>query len=263
MLTVTFSSLVLAFSSKNQSLVYFGVSLASISNSFGENVLLGLGSFYSPKLSLAGYGSGMGISEFLVTISYAVLKYFTNIPVDKSMLLMLILPIIMCFSYFLLPPYEYDFTKVYKNDETVMVLKRLNAKKLAETLKVEDFTYKEKLKFLKHLLKYTVPTFFIFLIVYLTINGLFELLYFPKDKFISSHSTQFSLYNVFYRLGCFLGGGSIRFVQINTVSVFPLLLFVSFLVLLAQVVFDFIHLIWIVFIITLMQGVLCGAGYIK
>ena len=260
-------------------LVFTGIIFASFATSFGEMTILSLSTFYSSKLSLAGYASGTGASGFVSTFIYAFLTSIGMTP-SSTILLMLIVPVLMGFNFMMLPPYRYDFSKVNKDDESAIkeakgndiplqVLDEPrteldnNEKDVIISMDKKDFKFKDKIFLLRHLLKYMIPLFLVYYSEYLINQGLFELLYFRDNDIVPDHSLQYRWYNVIFRFGVFVARSSIRFIQIKWIAVFPIGQILNLIILLTQVLFGYIPYIWIVFIIIYIEGLIGGASYVK
>lgn len=260
-------------------LVFTGIIFASFATSFGEMTILSLSTFYSSKLSLAGYASGTGASGFVSTFIYAFLTSIGMTP-SSTILLMLIVPVLMGFNFMMLPPYRYDFSKVNKDDESaikeakgndiplqVLAEPRTeldnNEKDVIISMDKKDFKFKDKIFLLRHLLKYMIPLFLVYYSEYLINQGLFELLYFRDNDIVPDHSLQYRWYNVIFRFGVFVARSSIRFIQIKWIAVFPIGQILNLIILLTQVLFGYIPYIWIVFIIIYIEGLIGGASYVK
>ncbi len=257
-------------------LVFTGIIFASFATSFGEMTILSLSTFYSSKLSLAGYASGTGASGFISTFVYAFLTSIGMSP-NSTILLMLTVPFIMGFNFIMLPPFRYDFSKVNKNDETAIKVASSNdialqvidgSKKESDnidmkTMDKKEFKFKEKILLLKYLLKYMIPLFLVYYSEYLINQGLFELLYFKDNDIVPDHSLQYRWYNVIFRFGVFVARSSIRFVQIESIAIFPIGQILNLIILLTQVLYGYIPYIWIIFIIIYFEGLIGGASYVK
>jgi hypothetical protein len=95
MFSSSISYLLIGFSSDDTKwMIFLGIILASFAGSFGEMAILSLSTFYSSKLSLAGYASGTGASGFIATFIYAALTSAGMSP-GSVILIMLVVPFIM------------------------------------------------------------------------------------------------------------------------------------------------------------------------
>jgi battenin len=261
--------------------IFIGIIFASFATSFGEMTILSLSTFYSSKLSLAGYASGTGASGFISTFIYAFLTSIGMSP-GSTILLMLIVPFIMGFNFIMLPPFRYDFSKVNKNDETAIKVASNNEIALKvigdDEPKVEsnhsdkdaiittdknEFKFKDKIFLLRHLIKYMIPLFLVYYSEYLINQGLFELLYFKDNDIVPDHGLQYRWYNVIFRFGVFIARSSIRFVQIKWLAIFPIGQILNLIILFTQVLYGYIPYIWIIFIIIYFEGLIGGASYVK
>ncbi len=185
------------------------------------------------------------------------------------------------FNYFLLPPYSYDFSKVNRSDETVMIVNEKNSIVLRELTSEsesrssekeqdaikkaskDEFNFKDKILIIKELLKYMVPLFIVYYSEYLINQGLFELLYFKENSIGLDHAHQYRWYNVIFRFGVFIARSSFRFFQIGCISCFPLAQLANLFILLSQVIFGYMPVIWIVFVVVLFEGLVGGSAYVN
>ena len=116
-----------------------------------------------------------------------------------TILSMLFIPILMGFSYVILPDSKFkqnnsNSNKINSNEisdnEESSLLKNDTVFVNSITDNSESSSWKDNLRLLKPLLKYMIPLFLVYFSEYFINQGLFELLYF-KDSFIKSHKDQY------------------------------------------------------------------------
>ena len=113
-----------------------------------------------------------------------------------TILTMIVIPVIMVFSYLALPSIPFAKMKSYldidENKASESDLDQLdNDKRENHTQKIaagEKFFL--KLDLMRPLVKYMIPLFIVYFAEYFINQGLFELLYF-KDAFIKEHKLQY------------------------------------------------------------------------
>ena len=170
-------------------LIFIGVGFASIASAFGEITFLALTTLYSKKLSITGWASGTGGAGFIGSFGYAMLTSLGLTP-STTILIMLVIPVIMCISYIMLPSIE--FTKFRnQNIESDREIENKQSKSNETLISVKKLGFiKQKLELMRPLLKYMIPLFLVYFAQYFINQGLFELLYF-KDSSISEHESQY------------------------------------------------------------------------
>lgn len=264
------SYLLVALSPPNMKwLTFIGVCCASFGSSFGEITFLSLSTFYNRLLALGGWGSGTGAAGVGGSLGYAGLTSIGVKPRD-AILIMLFIPVLMALSYIVLP----TPTRSLEDDtdsnetETEIVLRNNQdrpSSRISEYTELDaesrscfsKETFIMQLKLLKKLQKYMIPLFLVYFAEYFINQGLFELLYF-KDAFIKNHKEQYRWYNVCYQVAVFVSRSSITFFQVKFLPIFPILQLLNVGIVLAQLFFNYIPSIWIVFVIIFWEGLLGG-----
>lgn len=165
---------------------------------------------YSRALSITGWASGTGAAGFIGSFGYAGLTSIGLTPRD-TMLIMLVIPVLMTFSYIMLPSIEFARSRQYvdPNEETT---NSQQASKDSDTSSIDSTEHlisdserqvssnphrgfiRTKLanaaKILRPLIKFMIPLFLVYYAEYFINQGLFELLYF-KDSFVGEHKLQY------------------------------------------------------------------------
>ncbi len=175
-----------------------GVGFASLASSFGEITFLSLTTLYSRSLSISGWASGTGAAGLIGSFGYAALTSIGLSPRD-TILIMLFIPVLMTFSYILLPSVEFAKNRNYQAiGETTDSDQIDSDSEIFQDLKQNRNNLKTKLfnfiKLLRPLLKFMIPLFLVYFAEYFINQGLFELLYF-KDAFIKDHKLQYRYFN--------------------------------------------------------------------
>ena len=275
-ITCAASFLVVALTPSNLKwLTFMGVMCASVSSSFGEITFLSLSTLYDRVLALSGWGSGTGAAGVGGSLIYAALTTLAGVSPRTTILIMLFIPVLMAFSYIVLPPYvKVDDTSpiVEENNEEAAGINYENESFSGSNLRFSisgtstnrdksslfDKSLLNNIKLLKSLLKYMIPLFLVYYAEYFINQGLFELLYF-KNSAIKNHKDQYRWYNVCYQLAVFISRTSIAFFQIKFLPIFPILQILNVVLVLSQIFFGYITSIWIVFLIIFWEGLLGGS----
>lgn len=256
-------------------LVFFGVCCASASSSFGELTFLSMSSLYKRDLSLTGWGSGTGAAGLIGSFGYAAMTQAGLTP-KATILIMIVIPIILVFSYIALPSLEYVKSRRYKDVEGSSDTSDTEATVPPNTTStntlvhnndstLQDSTYKTKLNkgvdLLRPLIKYMIPLFLVYWAEYFINQGLFELLYFKNSTF--AHKDQYRWYNVIYQLAVFISRTSIKFIQTKRLYIFPILQILNVALALSQIYFGYLGSIWFVFLLIFWEGLLGGGCYVN
>jgi battenin len=180
--------------SSMQWLIFIGIMHASLATSFGEMTFLSMSTLYPTKLSLAAWAAGTGTTGFLSTFIYAALTSLAGLSMSTTILSMLFIPVLMAASFLALPSPEYSKANFRESIELniSIIYKEKNVK---SEMDMDALSPLSKLKLVRPLLRYMVPLFVVYYAEYLMNQGLFELIYFPNDKLLNSHSLQYRYLN--------------------------------------------------------------------
>jgi battenin len=181
-------------------LIFFGVMLVSVSSCLGEITFLSMSTLYPRTLSLGSWSSGTGGAGIVGSFSYAAITT-AGVSPSSTILIMLIIPTLMSFSYILMPSVHFMATKqgdLSIEDEnlcTNSVMEQVDDAQSVFSQPIDNVAslgneLLNKIKLLKPLLKYMIPLFIVYFSEYLINQGLFELLYF-KNSFIKTHEGQY------------------------------------------------------------------------
>lgn len=253
------SFLIVAFSTGPvQSLT--GVVLASISSGLGEITFLALTSFFDSAV-VSAWSSGTGGAGLFGALSYLGLTQIGLSP-QHTLLSMIVVPIIMLGSYFLLlvPPSRHPPRPVLTGAHTTAHEPLLG---VAADNKSQHYelSLPEKGQVVRDLLKYLSPLAVVYFAEYFINQGLFELLYFRNAPL--SHPQQYRWYQMLYQAGVFLSRSSASCIRIRHIWVLAVLQCLNMVFLLAAVYFMFLPSIYLVFILIIYEGLLGGAGYVN
>ena len=162
------------------------------------------------------------------------------------------------------PIVKLNKTKVAPTTEDTEMSENTNQiQNTAAQIDEPNLTFKQKLRLIPKLFKYMIPLFVVYVSQYFINQGLFELLYFKDDSFLSEHKSQYRWYSALYGTGVFISRTSIRFVQIKFLPIFPALQLINVAIALTQIFFNYFPSIWFIFVIILWEGVVAGACYVN
>ncbi|XP_031727050.1 battenin [Anarrhichthys ocellatus] len=250
-----------------------GVIFASIGAGLGELSFLSLTVYFSRDM-LGYWGSGTGGAGVAGAFLYSILTQAGLSP-QVTLLLMLVVPVAMLLSYFLLlvlPPSlpqwrvrETEYTAVGSEDRRAL-MDESEEEEQEKSTPAEDRTagplaFTEKLHVIKGLLRFMFPLGLVYFAEYFINQGLMELLYFPK--FFLSHAEQYRWYQTLYQVGVLVSRSSLCCVKIKNLWALSVLQVVNAVLLLFAVRFQFLPSFWLVFVIVLYEGLLGGAAYVN
>lgn len=228
-----------------------GVCYASFSSGFGEVTFLSLTSFFHKNV-VSTWSSGTGGAGVFGALSYAGLTQIGITP-RNAVLMMLIIPVIFAFSYFILlkkPP----------------VLQSIGATLTQHTQFTSNpprliLSPKEKLLRIVKLLKYMVPLFLVYVAEYYINQALFELLYF--NGFWLTPFDQYRWLQVDYQIGVFIARSSVNLYHIKKLWIPAFLQFGVLALLQCQVLYHFLPSFWVVLGIVIFEGLQGGLAYVN
>ncbi|XP_061401354.1 battenin-like [Musca vetustissima] len=226
-----------------------GVIITSASSGIGETTFLAYSSNFNKNV-VSTWSSGTGGAGVIGSLSYATLRSLDVSPRD-TMLIMLIFPFIEALSFWVLlrkPTAVLPVTNVESTEELIVDDRPLEG-------------FKEKLIYIKHLVKYMVPLALVYFFEYFINQGLFELVYF-KDTFLDK-AAQYRWLNVDYQIGVFISRSSVNVFQLNKIWLMSVFQFVNVVYFLTEVIYFYTPSIWITFVIVLWEGLLGGGAYVN
>ncbi|KAK7102486.1 battenin-like [Littorina saxatilis] len=239
-----------------------GVVCASCSGGLGEITFLSMTAFYDQKV-VATWSSGTGAAGVAGALGYAGLTAVMS--PRNTVLSLVVIPVIMAISYFLVltkPEVTQTVISVEETDsnsDTTMLLKEEEVKPKRKVL-----TAKDKLRLLPPLMKYMIPLTTVYFAEYFINQGLHELLYFNNTDFLNK-AGQYRWYQVSYQIGVFISRSTVTCCPIPTrwLWVLPLLQVGNMALLIAQVFYRFIPFFEILIAIIVYEGLLGGSAYVN
>uniref|UniRef100_T1PIM3 Battenin n=1 Tax=Musca domestica TaxID=7370 RepID=T1PIM3_MUSDO len=227
----------------------FGVIITSASSGIGETTFLAYSSNFNKNV-VSTWSSGTGGAGVIGSLSYATLRSLNVSPRD-TMLIMLVFPFIEALSFWVLlrkPTAVLPVTNVESTEELIVDDRPLEG-------------FKEKLIYIKQLVKYMVPLALVYFFEYFINQGLFELVYF-QDTFLDK-AAQYRWLNVDYQIGVFISRSSVNVFQLNKIWLMSVFQFVNVVYFLTEVIYFYTPSIWITFVIVLWEGLLGGGAYVN
>ncbi|KAI2622261.1 Batten's disease protein Cln3 [Xylaria nigripes] len=266
-----------------------GVVLASFSSGAGELSFLGLTHHYG-HISLAAWGSGTGAAGLIGAGLYVLLTEWLAFSVKSSLLASASLPVIMLISFFLILPRNLlktgsasrKYGRIQDLDEpdseyaddipTVNAASGLLASDPPAALAAipthgEDswLTFLSNLRRAKSLFfPYMLPLFMVYVAEYIINQGVSPTLLFPLESSpFSEYRDFYPMYSFLYQLGVFISRSSIAFIRIRHGYLLSFLQVGNLVLLTMHSLLNFIPNVYIVFIITLWEGLLGGGVYVN
>ncbi|PRP79084.1 hypothetical protein PROFUN_13146 [Planoprotostelium fungivorum] len=245
-------------------IILFGVSLGSISSSFGEITFLSYSATYH-KSVISAFSSGTGGAGIAGSFSYMLLKEVIGLSLQTTLYILCPFPIILALSYFFIlsKPEDRLLPAVGENSNLIPAI----PDRMEDPEDKRSLTLHERFVLIVKLLPFTTPLFLVYFMEYL-INSLFVFLLFPdqtdipklrQDKFI------YTTYITIYQVGVFISRSSVELLPIRNLW-FPAIAQTINCIL----VFTFIlkhylhnHAVWFVFVLVLWEGFMGGAIYVN
>nr|CAD7411867.1 unnamed protein product [Timema cristinae] len=207
-----------------------GVVSTSLGSGLGEVTLLAYSTFFDKNV-VSTWSSGTGGAGILGASSYAGLTSLGLSP-SKSLLIMLVIPALMSFSFWGLLQYP--------NDDRLLKGKRMNptvcpvpsgvATSICRPAILEEMqtnkshmSLKTKLKSIPMLFKFMLPLGGVYLFEYFINQGLFEMIDFHNNNIGLSHSEQYRWLQVLYQVGVFVSRSSVNIIKIHQIWLMCLL----------------------------------------
>ncbi|KHJ77501.1 CLN3 protein, partial [Oesophagostomum dentatum] len=225
--------------SKSVPVALLGVCVASVAGGLGESTFLGLAGHYS-KHTIATWSSGTGMAGLIGAFSYAGMTdaRLLALTPTQAMLVMLIMPAIFSFTYYIVLVRAPTIRKIAINRPSEWFTNGQTEKKppssKEDTSSVEfagQAGLVEQLKNAKSLLRYMIPMFLVYVAEYLINQGLLELTMFDcAHSYGNSPASQYRWYQVMYQVGVFVSRSSLKLIQFNMtlIALMPLLQVASF-----------------------------------
>ncbi|XP_074605103.1 CLN3 lysosomal/endosomal transmembrane protein, battenin isoform X2 [Brevipalpus obovatus] len=246
---------------------FLGVAFASLSSGLGEATFLIFSSLFADTKTIAFWSSGTGGAGVLAAISYASLtSSLIGFSPHTTLLVMTIIPVIMALTFWILikvPTMENSSTE--NSLAPISPPFGLEGDIRYETIQVhspsDHLTLSEKLNLMKSLWRFMLPLTLVYYAEYIINQCFFELLYFPKIWL--NHKEQYRWYQVDYQIGVLVSRSSISCIRIKYLWVLSLLQGLNVVLVLVQVLTNFIPFIWFILLLVFWEGLLGGAAYVN
>ncbi|KAL3120392.1 hypothetical protein niasHT_009217 [Heterodera trifolii] len=266
--------------STTTTMAFAGVAFGSAAAGFGEICFLALSSFYDSSTLLAWF-FGTGASGIVSSVTYSALtepKLFGTSP-QKVILSMLIIPTVYFLTYWLLlvhSPLMHKAQLLQPSSWIVPAIRRPNysgqvyiienaisdSKNGTTNGGTHEFTFLQKLKMIKPLLRYMVPICIVYFLDNLINSGLLQHVKFDcAHSFGLSLASQFRWLQTFHLVGLFLSRLSAIFVEMPSLIFYslPFLMLANLAIFFGQALFSFIPHILFVFVTIFIVGMVNGA----
>lgn len=235
---------------ESQWLAIAGVAMTSFASGLGEPTFLAYSAYFNKNV-ISTWSSGTGGAGIVGALAYTVLRTI-GLSNRQTLLVMVTVPVIeiFCFYGLLRKPASNRIEDQHKGDD------------VAEEDNVPPMkSLKEKLLYIKTLLRYMLPLALVYFFEYYINQGMFELVYFP-DIFLDS-SEQYRWYQVTYQIGVFISRSSVNIVQIKQIWVMAVLQGLNVIFFGFEAVYMFTPSIWIIFALIIFEGLLGGGAYVN
>ncbi|XP_014786537.1 battenin isoform X2 [Octopus bimaculoides] len=250
-IATTTLSFILVSAASNVIFSIIGVCFASFSSGLGEVTFLSLTSFFHKNV-VSTWSSGTGGAGIFGALSYAGLTML-NLSPRHTILVMLIIPAIFAFSYFVLLQKPPVLQTLGTDVSHSMLLNSSPPRLMLNT--------REKLVRIGAVVKYMLPLCLVYIAEYYINQTLFELLYFNKIWLKSAE--QYRWYQVDYQIGVFIARSSVNLFHLKFLWL-PVILQMGILAILqTQVLFHYIKSFWIIIAVIFIEGVQGGLAYVN
>ncbi|XP_047497712.1 battenin-like [Penaeus chinensis] len=231
--------------------VFLGVALASASRGFSDTTFLGHASRYH-KHVLSVWSSGTGIATFMGPLLYASL---TTAGVDprRALLSFLMVPAVIALSFCCVLSNHED-RSARSDVEKVLEVERDLPKKKSMAVKIQ-----EKLDLFMRAQKYIFPLSVFYMMMYLTNQGLLEMVFFPGS--ILTHAQQYSWSNTTRCLGTLISRSAHKFFLIPNAWIYNGLALAILVAVGTEAYYHYLPSEYIVFSLLFLQGLLEGAAF--
>uniref|UniRef100_A0A1A9WE49 Battenin n=1 Tax=Glossina brevipalpis TaxID=37001 RepID=A0A1A9WE49_9MUSC len=225
-----------------------GVIITSASSGIGETTFLGYSSSFNKNV-VSTWSSGTGGAGVIGSLSYATLRSLNISPRD-TMLIMLLFPCIEALAFWVMlrKPIILPVVTVESTEQLIAKDRPLVG-------------FKEKLAYIKKLVKYMLPLGLVYLFEYFINQGLFELIYF-QNTFLD-RASQYRWLNVVYQIGVFISRSSVNIFQFDKIWLTSVFQFINVVYFLTEVIYFYTPNIWLTFTIVLWEGLLGGSAYVN
>ncbi|XP_063590120.1 battenin-like [Penaeus indicus] len=242
--------------------VFLGVALASASRGFSDTTFLGHASRYH-KHVLSLWSSGTGIATFIGPLLYASLTT-AGVEPRRALLSFLMVPAVIALRFGRLKKRKMEcFCCVLSNHEDpsarsdvekVLEVERDLPKKKSLAAKIQ-----EKLDLFMRAQKYIFPLSVFYMMMYLTNQGLLEMVFFPGS--ILTHAQQYSWSNTTRCLGTLISRSAHKFFLIPNAWIYNGLALAILVTVGTEAYYHYLPSEYIVFSLLFLQGLLEGAAF--
>uniref|UniRef100_A0A0N5C8A9 Battenin n=1 Tax=Strongyloides papillosus TaxID=174720 RepID=A0A0N5C8A9_STREA len=258
-----------------------GVVFASLGSGLGEITYLSLASHFSNDV-ISTYSSGTGGAGIIGALVYAIMtdQHILNIPPNKTLFFMIIIPVIFLFSYSKMLKFSKNINQVgiFNNIDTHAYepLQRESEEEMIDentVVRNEDvdnitvtLSYEEKKSIILSMLPYMLPLVVVYFAEYFINQGLLEFLLFTcKKGFYLTLSAQYRWYQVLYQIGVFISRSSnnICILESRYLPVLAIIQVFNLIIFYEDAKNRFISHISIVMILVLFEGTIGGKAYVS
>ncbi|XP_050438962.1 battenin [Adelges cooleyi] len=250
-LGLTVASFLTVARAKTEFVATIGVALTSLASGLGEPTLLAYMSYFD-RNAITTWSSGTGAAGILGALTYVGLTGILQLTPSTTMYLMLVVPFVMAFSFWVLLVHP-DLDAVHTITDS--------ADSLSDSTRKTADTFAGKLSYLPSLIKFMLPLGMVYFFEYLINQGLFELVYFRNIWL--THAEQYRWYQVLYQVGVFVSRSTVSLFPIEKLWILAILQGINLIYFLTQTVYSFTPNIFIVFVIIAYEGLLGGSGYVN
>ncbi|ROT66770.1 hypothetical protein C7M84_015182 [Penaeus vannamei] len=231
--------------------VFLGVALASASRGFSDTTFLGHASRYHEHV-LSLWSSGTGIATFMGPLLYASLTT-AGVKPKNALLSFLMVPAVIVLSFCCILSNHEDLSG--RSDvEMVLEVETDLPKKKSMAAKIQ-----EKLDLFMRAQKYIFPLSVFYMMMYLTNQGLLEMVFFPGS--ILTHAQQYSWSNTTRCLGTLISRSAHKFFLIPNAWIYNGLALVILIVVGTEASYHYLPSEYIIFSLLFLQGLLEGAAF--
>ncbi|XP_042867177.1 battenin-like [Penaeus japonicus] len=231
--------------------VFLGVALASASRGFSDTTFLGHASRYH-KHVLSLWSSGTGIATFMGPLLYSSLT-IAGVEPRRALLTFLMVPAVIAISFCCLLSNHEDRTST-SDVEIALEVERNLTKKKGVAAKIQ-----EKLDLFMRAQKYIFPLSAFYMMMYLTNQGLLELVFFPGS--LLTHAQQYSWSNTTRCLGTLISRSAHKFFLIPNAWIYNGLALVILITVGTEASYHYLPSEYIIFLLLFLQGLLEGAAF--
>ncbi|XP_042218051.1 battenin-like [Homarus americanus] len=236
--------------------VFLGVALASASRGFSDTTFLGHASHYH-KHVLSLWSSGTGVATFMGPLLYSSMTT-AGLDPRHSLLVFLTVPALIAISFWCVlsqhkKEHEGSDVEVQEAAGIKYVEDMENEKQKRMVL------VKEKFFLFLRAQKYLLPLAVFYFVMYITNQGLLELVYFPASHL--THAQQYSWSNTIRCLGTLISRSAHKLLLLSNTWICSILAMVILVVVGMEAHYHYLPSEYIVFTLLFLQGLLEGAAF--